>query len=136
VFDTVLANIPFWAASSAFGFFHNGVFCLEYAGIGVLALFAPRIVTVVLLPTVIAADLICGACRTYCLSVSECPANIGVFHALSGPRRRFAVAVVLLTALVTAVAAFLPAHLPGIVIDGSRQCAWLLSEHYCCRRTA
>lgn len=109
MFYTVLANIPFWTASSAFGFFHHGVFCLEYAGIGVLALFAPRIVTVVLLPTVIAADLICGACRTYCLSVSECLANIGVFHALSGPRRRFAVAVVLLTALVTAVAAFLPA---------------------------
>jgi hypothetical protein len=109
LFYAILANIPFWMASNSFGLVHHGVFCLEYAAVGLLALFVPRIFSAGLLLSVVATDMVCGACRTYYLSVTECLTNISIFHALSGPRRHAAVAVVLLTLLVTAIAAYLPA---------------------------
>ncbi|MGD0901367.1 MAG: sulfatase-like hydrolase/transferase [Terracidiphilus sp.] len=112
-FYTVLANIPFWTAREAFGLAHYGVFCLEYAAVGLLALLVPRVLAAALLLLMVAADLLCGVCQTYYLSVRECVTNLSVFHALSGPRRHAAVAVMLLTLLVSAIAACLPAPSVG-----------------------
>ena len=63
-FYSILANIPFWTASDAFGLVHHGLFCLEYAAVGLLALFVPRILAAGLLLLLMATDLVCGACRT------------------------------------------------------------------------
>jgi hypothetical protein len=112
-FYAVLANIPFWTAREAFGLQHHGVFCLEFAAVGLLALFVPRVLAAALLLLMEAADLLCGVCQTYYLSVRECVTNLSVFHALSGPRRHAAVAVMLLTLLVSAIAACLPAPSVG-----------------------
>ena len=79
------------------------------SAVGLLALFVPRILAAGMLLLLMATDLVCGACRTYYLSVIECFSNFSVFHALSGPRRRAAIAVVLLVVLITAIAACLPA---------------------------
>jgi uncharacterized membrane protein len=48
-FYAIFANVPFWTASPWLGLLRNGLFCLEYAAVGLLALFVPRIVAAGLL---------------------------------------------------------------------------------------
>ena len=111
-FYSILANIPYWIASREFGLIRNGWFCLEYALVGLVALFVPRSVSAALLLTITFTDLIRGVCRTYSLSVWGFVTNAGVFHDLPGNRRHAAVAVVLLVLLTTVIAFLMPAR-PG-----------------------
>jgi hypothetical protein len=105
VFYVVLANLPFWVTSRWLGLQCNGLFCLDYAAVGLLALFVPQIAATALLLLVIAADLICGVSDTYYLSFAECLTNITSLRGLSAPRLLAVVGIVVLTLLVSAVAA-------------------------------
>jgi hypothetical protein len=108
LFYAVIVNFPFWAASPLLGLMRNGLFCVEYAGIGLLALFVPGIVAGGLLVVVIAADLICGVSQTFYLSPSECLRNAGSLFEFSRARFLIVMAVVVLTLLLGTAAAFLP----------------------------
>jgi hypothetical protein len=107
-FYAVLANIPYWAASRAFGFVPLGWFCVEYALVGLIALVVPRFVSGILLLVTIFVDLLCGVCQSYYLPVRECLANLGSAHNFSAPRLLGTVAVVLLALLVAANTFLLP----------------------------
>jgi hypothetical protein len=110
LFYVVVANIPYWIASRAFGFTdHLGRFCVEFIAVGLVALVAPPIISAMIFLLEIAADLVSGVCRTYFLSVSQCLSNVGVFHDLSGARRGSAIGVVLLALVFAAAASQLPA---------------------------
>ncbi|MFZ0319986.1 MAG: sulfatase-like hydrolase/transferase [Candidatus Sulfotelmatobacter sp.] len=115
VFYAILANLPFWAASPMLGLMRNGVFCIEYAAVGLLALFVPRIYSGILLFLVIAADLICGVSQTFYLSPADCLRSSSFLLLLSG-RRVILVLVVALLALLTALIA---ARLPVARIRGT-----------------
>ena len=108
VFYAIVANVPFWAAGVWLGILPIGWFCLEYAGVGLLALFIPRILAAILLLLVITADLISAVSKTYYLAPTECLASVGSLHYLSGFRLFALGAVALLTLLVTSIAAFFP----------------------------
>ena len=109
IFYAVIANIPFWVASDGFSLLSYGWFCVDYAVVGLLALFLPRVLAAFLLLLVIAVDIVWSICVTFSLSITEWPTGIGVYYALSTHRQHFAVAVILLILLVTAIAAFMPA---------------------------
>jgi hypothetical protein len=105
----VLANVPYWAASRWLGLLPLGWFCLEYAAVGLLALFAPRILTTVVLLLVIAADLLSGISKTYSLAPSECVANLGALREFPGSRLLVVAGVGILVLVVVALAMSLPA---------------------------
>jgi phosphoglycerol transferase MdoB-like AlkP superfamily enzyme len=107
-FYAIFANVPFWAASHWLGIVLLGWFCLEYAVIGLLALFVPRILAVSLLLLVISADMLCGVSKTYYLAPTECLANIGALHGLPATRLLAVAAVGVLILLVSSIAAFFP----------------------------
>ena len=108
VFYVLLSNLPFWTASPLLGLMRNGVFCIEYIGVGLLALFIPAIYSGILLFLVIAADLICGVSQTFYISPAECVRNSGFLFLLSGRRVALAGAVVVLSLIIAIVAARLP----------------------------
>ncbi len=110
-FYSILANIPYLIASQAFGFLPLGWFCVEYTLVGIIALFVPRIVTAILLLTVMFADLLCGACLSYYLPAKELLANLGTAHAFSVSRLLCALAVVSLSLLVVVTAFFIPGNM-------------------------
>ncbi len=94
-----------------------GLFCVEYAAVGLISLFVPRFVTVPLLFLAICADVLCGICETYLIPVRECLLNLRVAHAFSSSRLLYLVAALVLT-LLTAVAA---AFVPGRSLAGSQR---------------
>jgi len=106
---TVFANLPFWIASREFGFLHDGLFCIEFLLLGLLALFVPAWLASPLLLFTIAADLACGVCRSYFLSIRECLTNLGAVRSFSTARMLGVTVVVLVTLMVLAVAALTPA---------------------------
>jgi hypothetical protein len=108
VFYAVLANIPFWYAKQEFKFFHDGWFCLEYAIVGLLALYIPRILAALLLFAVICTDVLCAICETYFLSPAECITNLRSMHEISGSRPVPLITVWVITLIVVAIAAFFP----------------------------
>jgi hypothetical protein len=110
-FYIVIANIPFWAASRWLGLWGHGLFCLEYAVVGLLALVVPGGVAATLLSVVIVADLTCGVSQTYFLSPWECLTNIGDLHELGGSRPVAVGIVIVLTLLISVIAACLPLSL-------------------------
>ncbi len=116
-FYTIFANLPYWIASREFGFRPYGWFSLEYAAIGVVALFVARGIAAFLLFSAISADLIWGVCRSYYLTIAECLANVSAVHAFSSVRRQSAVAVVLLTLLMPLISM----HLPTSSVRGIRR---------------
>ena len=107
-FYALLVNIPFWVASRWLGLLPIGWFCLEYSVVGLLSLFAPRILTVILLLLVIAADLINAVCKTYYMAPKSCLANVGGLCDFSGIRILYLAVVVFLIFLVVAIAAVIP----------------------------
>jgi hypothetical protein len=108
LFYVVLANIPYWIASRWLGLLPLGWFCIEYAVVGLLALFLPRVLTALLLLLVIVADMICGVSKTYYLAPSQCFANFGAVHDLPGSRMVALAAVVALTMCIMAIAICFP----------------------------
>jgi hypothetical protein len=108
----IAANLPFWTAELLLHLLPLGWFCLEFAAIGLLALFLPRAIVAALLLVTAAADLLSAISKTYYLSPTECLANFGGLRDFPAPRL-FAVALVL--ALVFSVAA-IPFFLPARVL--------------------
>lgn len=109
-FYAVLANLPFWVASSVLGIWCHGIFCLEYALLGIVALFIPGWLAAVFLLITFLADILSGISETYFLSPSECLTS-SVFLSEFSSRRLFAIAAVLLfTVIVALIAARLPAN--------------------------
>jgi len=107
-FYAIFANVPFWAASYYLGLLPVGWFCLEYAGVGLFALFVPRIVAATLLMLIIAVDLVSAVSKTYYLSPSECLANIGALYEFHGARFLAMATVASFILLVFSIAAFFP----------------------------
>jgi sulfatase-like protein len=108
VFYAIVANVPFWFASRWFGLLPLGWFCLEYAGIGLLALFVPPVLATVLLVVAIFGDLLSAVCKTYYLAPTECLMNLGALLEFPDPRLGAAVAVIAIILLIATVALTLP----------------------------
>jgi hypothetical protein len=108
LFYAILANIPFWLAKYEFHFFHAGWFCLEYAFVGLLALYLPRKVSALLLFAAIAIDTLCAVCETYYLSPVECLRSLNSMHEIAGSRPLNLFFVCAVTLLTLAVAAWFP----------------------------
>jgi len=108
VFYAMFANIPFWMASRSLGMLPLGWLCLEYVGLGLLALVVPRIVAEVFLLLVVGADLTSGVSKTYYLSPMECLANLRSLLDLPGARQFSVVVILVLTLSVVAIAAWIP----------------------------
>jgi len=108
IFYAILANVPFWIAGHWFGLLPLGWFCVEYAGIGLLALFVPPVLAGGLLLLAIAADLISAVSKTYYLPPSECLMNLGALAELPGTRLGAAAALTAITLLIAAAAMFFP----------------------------
>jgi hypothetical protein len=109
------ANLPYWIASRFLGLMPLGWFCIEYACIGLLALFLPRMVTAPLLLMAIAADLISGVSKTYYLAPTECLQNFASLHELPISRLLSVIAVgLLIFSLAGAVALFPAAKMRGV----------------------
>jgi phosphoglycerol transferase MdoB-like AlkP superfamily enzyme len=108
VLYAILANVPFWTASSLLGLLHNRLFCLEFLAVGFLALFISRISSGVLLFLAIAADLICGISQTYYLSPSECLRSSSFLYLISGKRLLLSGGILVITLLISLAAASFP----------------------------
>ena len=108
LFYTLIANLPFWAASRWLGIFRNGWFCMDYVLLGLIALVAPRILTAVLLACAIAVDIMTGVCQTYFISFTQCLLNTGAIRQFSGLRVLAVCTIVLLTLLAAGVTALFP----------------------------
>lgn len=108
VFYAVFANVPFWTASHWLGLLPLGWFCVEYAGIGLLALFVPRILAAALLLAAIAADLTSAVSKTYYLSPADCLKGVGELQELPGDRLVAVATVAVLVLLTIAIAIALP----------------------------
>jgi hypothetical protein len=110
LFYAICANIPYWAASHWMGLLPIGWFCVEYAVVGLLALYIPRIFAAVLLVLVINADLLSGVSKTYFLLPVVCLENFRTLSDFNGARIFAAAAVLILMLLMAAIAALFPAE--------------------------
>jgi hypothetical protein len=108
IFYAVIANVPFWLASHWFALLPLGWFCVEYAGIGLLALFVPPVVAGGLLLLAIAADLVSAVSKTYYLPPSECLMNLGALAELPGARLGAAMGLASIVLLIAASAVIFP----------------------------
>lgn len=100
LFYSIFVNIPFWAADRRMGVSLHGWFGLDYLLIGLVALYAWRMLTAALLLLVMTIDLITSICHSYLLSPQECFQNIFEIGQFSG-RHLIALGAVLLLAVVT-----------------------------------
>jgi len=107
-FYCILCNIPYWIAAHEFSYSPLGWFCIQYAAVGLVALFVPRFVTLVWLLALTAADVIGGACTTYQVPVRECLENIRVAVESSATHPLRSLSVLLPALLIAATAALLP----------------------------
>jgi len=105
LFYTVGANIPYWTACHGVGLLRLGWFCVEYAMVGVFALFAPSMLAASLLLLVMVADFLSGILLTYHVSITQCLANIAVYRSVSIKRQLAVMLFALLALLLTASAA-------------------------------
>jgi Sulfatase len=122
----VLANLPLWIASHWLGILPVGWFCLEYAAVGLLALFVPGTLAAALLLLVIAADLISGTSTTYWLPPTECLKNLGSLRNLPDGHLVAVGAVAFFMLMVIGFAASFPAKaIRGA--DRSRAAACLIA---------
>jgi hypothetical protein len=104
IFYVIFANIPYWIAADEFSFSHLGLFCAEYALVGLISLVAPRLLTTALLLFVICADILGGVCETYFLPVRVSIENFSAVNAFSFLHRVYAIGIVLLAVLTAWVA--------------------------------
>lgn len=107
-FYCIVCNVPYWIAAREFGFSPLGLICVTYALVGLIALFVPRPVTLVLLLALTAADIICGACMTYYVPLRECLQNIRVAIESSADHPLRSLLVVLFFLLIAAMASLMP----------------------------
>jgi hypothetical protein len=108
LFYAVGANTPFWMASHWLGLLPLGWLCIEFAGVGLLALFIPRGLSATLLLIVTAADIISDVSRTYYLSPTDCLSNLASLRDFSSIRVLAIAAVLTATLLCVVIAASFP----------------------------
>jgi hypothetical protein len=108
IFYAFLVNLPFWVARPLLGFFHDGWFCVEYAVVGLIALFVPSVLAALLLLAVILTDMLCAVCETFVLSPMECLRNLGSLGDLPSHRFGGILAVLAVTLLIVGIAGVLP----------------------------
>jgi hypothetical protein len=111
-FYSVLANVPYWFVSGEFGFHDLGWFCVQYATVGLVALFVPRLFAVVFFLFIISADLLCGICASFSLPIRQGIEEIGAAHSFSGARLICVGIAILLAALAAATSASLAGRIP------------------------
>ena len=107
-FYCILCNVPYWIAAHEFGFSPLGWFCVMYTAVGLLALFLPRPLNLVLLLVLTAADIICGACMTYYVPVRECLLNMRVAIESSAAHPLRSLLVLFSFLLIAAMATLMP----------------------------
>lgn len=108
-FYTLVANVPFWIVSKALGFDHRiGLFCIEYAFIGLVGLLAPRLLTAALLLAMMLTDTLAGLLYSYNLSVKQCFFVPGVVRGLPYSRLAEGASFLLLVLVVSSVPLVLP----------------------------
>jgi hypothetical protein len=107
-FYCIICNVPYWIAAREFGFSPLGWFCAQYAAVGLVALVAPRFVTLIWLLLLTAADVISGACMTYHVPVRECVENIRVALESSGAHPLRSLSVLLSILLIATIVILLP----------------------------
>jgi hypothetical protein len=107
-FYAIFSNLPFLAASHFLPLVRNGWFCLDYACLGLLALFLPRILSAVLLFSIITADIVSAVSLTYYLTPANCLDNFGLLREMPVDRLLMAIGITLLMLLVSAAVVFLP----------------------------
>jgi hypothetical protein len=107
-FYSIICNVPYWTAAHEFGFSPLGWFCAQYAAVGLAALFVPRIVTLLWLLALTAADVISGACLTYHVPVRECLENARVALESSAAHPLRSLSVVSSVLLIAAIVILLP----------------------------
>jgi hypothetical protein len=110
-FYAVLANIPYWFVSRAFGFRDLGWFCIQYATVGLIALLVPRLLAAILLLFIISADLLCGICLSFSLPIRRSLEEIRSVHVFSGQRLICIGFAILLVAIVAALSVSLPGNI-------------------------
>jgi len=108
LFYAIAANIPFWVAMRGLYLLPLGWFCLEYALVGLIALFVPRFFAATLLVLVILADLIGSVSKTYYIAPSECLSNAGYLSAFPASRLLGMAGICLLVLLTATLAASFP----------------------------
>jgi hypothetical protein len=108
LFYAIVANIPVWMAMRGLSLLPLGWFCLEYALVGIIALFVPRFLSVTLLVLTIFADLISSISKTYYIAPLECLSDIGFLLEFPVSRMLAMAAFCLLVLLMAAVAGILP----------------------------
>ena len=96
LFYAICLNIPVWIASHTQGLLLHGLFCLEYALIGIVALFAPRVVSPALVILAIALDIVYGICLTYFIPPIQLMKNISGFEGFSSIRIEWATVTALI----------------------------------------
>jgi hypothetical protein len=121
-FYTIVANIPFWTASPLLGLMRNGLFCVEYAGLGVLAFYLPRVLTALIFVLVAAADMLCGVSQTFYLPPSQCLRNATALFDLSFKR----LLLILVTVVITVALGIFSALLPTAKIRGRLRLATMM----------
>src|SRR5277367_1226102 len=94
IFYVIFVNIPYWITANVFHFSSIGLFCADYALVGIISLIAPRFITAVLLLIVICADILCGICESYFLPVRVSVENLSAVNAFPLLHRFYAIAIV------------------------------------------
>lgn len=112
----ILPNLPLLLAARPLSLLMRGYIDLDYLAIGLLSLFVPRVVTVVLLSGAVALDFIHAACITYLFAPSEFLHVMRYGGLLSTARiGLIAGAVILTLAICLATAAFTSRRADGRV---------------------
>ena len=96
LFYAILLNTPFWIASRTLGLLLHGWFCLEYALIGTVALFLPRLFSAALVLLAIAVDMLYAVCLTYYIVPFQVLKNIRGLEYFSSLRIGWVVVTALL----------------------------------------
>lgn len=108
VFYAFVTNIPFWVASHFFSLQVAGVFCAEFAVIGLLALVVPKVCAIAFLSVFIVLDAVSATSQTYFLPPGECLKSFTSLGDLPVERLSQLFAVVALALLVITIAALFP----------------------------
>jgi hypothetical protein len=108
LFYAAAVNIPFWVVRYWLSIIHDGWFCITYMAVGVLALFAHRAFTAVVLFLVIAADVSYGVSESYGISTVDLVKNASILREFSGSRILLVAIATIVTLLIVGISASLP----------------------------
>jgi phosphoglycerol transferase MdoB-like AlkP superfamily enzyme len=111
LFYAVLMNVPYWIADRTFRLENLGYLALEYAAVGILAMYVPWVVSSFLLLVLVSADLLFVICTTYYLSVEALLSNFTQVGAFPVMRQLKASAIFMLILGMVLTSAFIKKRL-------------------------